>query len=92
MNARRHFIAALGASALAMPLQALAQQIPAKTRRIGILLFNSPQIDPIGPLLQGLQSLGYTDGKTVPSTTDLPMANSNGFRASPQSWYRLNQM
>ena len=65
MNARRHFIAALGASALAMPLQALAQQIPAKTRRIGILLFNSPQIDPIGPLLQGLQSLGYTDGKTV---------------------------
>ena len=65
MIARRHFIAALSASTLAMPLHVLAQQIPAKTRRIGILLFNSPQIDPIGPLLQGLQTLGYTDGKTV---------------------------
>src|SRR5712672_2439015 len=65
MNARRHFIASLGASALAIPIHALAQQIPAKTRRIGILLFNSPQIDPIGPLLQGLQTLGYTEGKTV---------------------------
>src|SRR4029079_4612274 len=62
---RRHFIYGLGASVLAMPLQVLAPQIPAKTRRIGILLFNSPQIDPIGPLLQGLQALGYTDGKTV---------------------------
>src|SRR4029078_4177829 len=48
-----------------MPRHDLAQQIPAKTRRIGILLFNSPQIDPIGPLLQGLQSLGYTDGQTI---------------------------
>jgi putative ABC transport system substrate-binding protein len=65
MNARRRFIASLGASALAIPIHALAQQIPAKTRRIGILLFNSPQIDPIGPLLQGLQTLGYTEGKTV---------------------------
>src|SRR3954467_3415566 len=65
MNARRHFIASLGATTLAMPLGVLAQQLPAKTRRIGILLFNSPQIDPIGPLLQGLQALGYTDGKTV---------------------------
>src|SRR6188474_3407120 len=62
---RRHFIYVLGASVLAMPLQVLAQQIPAKTRRIGILLFNSPQIDPIAPLLQGLQSLGYIDGKTI---------------------------
>src|SRR6476619_8469196 len=62
---RRHFIYVLGTSVLAMPLQVLAQQIPAKARRIGILLFNSPQIDPIGPLLQGLQALGYTDGKTV---------------------------
>src|SRR6476646_10208839 len=62
---RRHFTYVLGASVLAMPLQVLAQQIPAKARRIGILLFNSPQIDPIGPLLQGLQSLGYTDGKTI---------------------------
>src|SRR5215813_1377459 len=65
MTARRHFITVLGASALAMPLRVLAQPAPAKMRRIGILLFNSPQIDPIGPLLQALQSLGYTDGKTV---------------------------
>src|SRR4029079_976502 len=62
---RRHFIYVLGASVLAMPLQVLAQQIPAKTRRIGILLFNSPQIDPIAPLLQGLQSLRYIHGTTI---------------------------
>ena len=38
---------------------------PGKVRRVGILLFNSPQTDPIGPLLEGLQGLGYVDGKTI---------------------------
>ncbi len=33
--------------------------------RIGFLLFNTPQAEPIGPLLQGLQAMGYVDGKTV---------------------------
>lgn len=61
---RRTVIAALGGAAVAWPMAAHAQQ-PRKNPRLGILLFNSPQIDPIGPLLQGLQSLGYVDGKSI---------------------------
>ena len=65
MEARRRVIAAIGASMLAAPLNAFAQQVPAKVRRIGVLLFNSPQIEPIAPLLQSLEALGYVDGKTI---------------------------
>jgi putative tryptophan/tyrosine transport system substrate-binding protein len=65
MTSRRNFIIALGASSLALPLAAVAQQSPAGIKRIGILLFNSPQVDPIGPLLQGLQDLRYVEGKTI---------------------------
>ena len=60
---RREFIAGLGGAA-AWPLVARAQK-PERVRRVGILLFNSPQTDPIGPLLEGLQGLGYVDGKTI---------------------------
>ena len=65
MEARRRFIGALGATALATPLRAFAQQTSGKIPRIGVLLFNSPQIDPVAPLIEGLQALGYVDGKTV---------------------------
>src|SRR4051794_8307835 len=65
MNARRRFLAALGASTLALPFGAFAQQSPGKIPRIGILLFNSPQIDPVAPLLESLQGLGYVNGKTI---------------------------
>jgi putative ABC transport system substrate-binding protein len=61
---RREFIGLIGGAATALPLAARAQQ-PRKNPRLAILLFNSPQIDPIGPLLQGLQSLGYVDGKSI---------------------------
>jgi putative ABC transport system substrate-binding protein len=61
---RREFIGFIGGAATALPLAARAQQ-PRKNPRLAILLFNSPQIDPIGPLLQGLQSLGYVDGKSI---------------------------
>ena len=33
--------------------------------RIGLLLFNSPRSEPIGPLLQGLDAMGYVDGKAI---------------------------
>src|SRR5947199_132308 len=65
MKNRRRFIAALGASTLAVPLSAFAQQMPVKVPRIGLLLFNSPQTDPIAPFIEGLQALGYVDGKTI---------------------------
>ena len=60
---RRSFVAGLGVTA-AWPHFAFAQQA-GKIPRLGILLFNSPQTDPIGPLIQGLRALGYVDGKTV---------------------------
>jgi putative tryptophan/tyrosine transport system substrate-binding protein len=60
---RRSFVAGLGA-ATAWPPFAWSQQ-PGKVPRLGMLLFNSPQTDPIGPLIQGLGALGYVDGKTI---------------------------
>jgi putative ABC transport system substrate-binding protein len=64
MNARRQFLAALGATTLAMAHRVVAQQ-PGRIPRLGILLYNSQQIDPLAPLLEGLQALGYVDGKTI---------------------------
>ena len=61
---RREFITLIGGAAV-WPLSARGQQQPAGTRRIGVLLFSSPQLDRIGPLISGLESLGYVDGKTV---------------------------
>jgi putative ABC transport system substrate-binding protein len=66
MTTRRSFIvAALGAGTFAAPFGAFAQRQSGKVRCIGILLFNSPQTDPIGPFLEGMQALGYIDGKTI---------------------------
>ena len=48
-----------------MPLRVYAQQTPSKIPRVGVLLFNSPQLDPVAPLIEGLQGLGYVDGKTI---------------------------
>jgi putative ABC transport system substrate-binding protein len=64
VTTRRELLIALGASTLASPFTAFAQQ-PGKIQRIGVLLYNSPQLDPIAPLLQGLQSFGYVEGKTA---------------------------
>src|SRR6476660_10089482 len=60
---RREFIGLVGGAVAAWPLGARAQS--RKIPRLAILLFNSPQIDPIGPLLEGLQGLGYVDGKSI---------------------------
>ncbi|HEV7635665.1 MAG TPA: ABC transporter substrate-binding protein [Bradyrhizobium sp.] len=65
MNARRQFIATLGGTLFLIPFRAFAQQAIGKVSRVGMLLFNSPQIDPIAPLLEGLRTLGYVDGKAV---------------------------
>jgi putative ABC transport system substrate-binding protein len=56
-------IAGLALAALFAPLRATAQQ-PAKVPRVGVLLFNTPQAD-AGFFLQGLQALGYVDGKNI---------------------------
>src|SRR3954453_22353637 len=60
---RRSFVVGLGVAA-AWHRCAFAQQtrtIP----RLGMLLSNSPQIDPIAPLIQELRAAGYTEGETL---------------------------
>lgn len=49
---------------LAVPRQADAQQ-SAKMPRLGVLLYNPRQTEPLAPLLEELQKLGYVDGKTI---------------------------
>ena len=66
--ARRKFIAALGGTAIAWPLAARAQQAD-RMRRIGVLETRAAD-DPEGQarlalFRQGLQELGWTDGRNV---------------------------
>jgi len=65
---RREFISALGGAAASWPLGARAQQ-PERMRRIGVLDLLAPD-DPDGQarhatFLQGLQQLGWTDGRNM---------------------------
>jgi putative tryptophan/tyrosine transport system substrate-binding protein len=65
---RREFIAALGGAAVAWPSTARAQQ-PERMRRIGVLMSLAAD-DPVGQarvkaFQQGLQQLGWTDGRNV---------------------------
>jgi putative ABC transport system substrate-binding protein len=65
---RREFITLLGGAAAVSPLAARAQR-PDRMRRIGVLLSFAPD-DPeslagVGAFLQGLQQLGWTDGRNV---------------------------
>jgi putative tryptophan/tyrosine transport system substrate-binding protein len=65
---RREFIALLGSSVAAWPLAARAQQGD-RVRRVGVLM-HLPENDPetqarVRALLEGLQQLGWTDGRNV---------------------------
>src|SRR5213593_4708200 len=65
---RRSFIALLGSAAVTRPLAARAQQ-PERIRRIGVLAGfaeNAPDSQArIAAFRQGLQQLGWTDGRNV---------------------------
>jgi hypothetical protein len=68
LRRRRAFILALGGAAAAWPLAARAQQAE-RVRRIGVLM-NVAGDDPEGQarltaFVQGLQQLGWTDGRNV---------------------------
>ncbi len=65
MYSRRTLLATLGTGILAGSFDVSAQQSARKTPRLGILLFNTPQIEPIGPLQEGLKAYGYEDSKTI---------------------------
>jgi len=61
---RREFITLLGSAAAFRPLVVRAQQkVP--MRHIGILLNAKQEKATIDPVLQGLEQLGYTDGKNI---------------------------
>ena len=68
MIRRREFITLLGGAAAAWPLTARAQQ-GERVRRIGVLM-HLPESDPeaqarVRALLQGLQQLGWSEGRNV---------------------------
>jgi putative ABC transport system substrate-binding protein len=60
---RRAFIAMAG-SAAAWPLIAHAQTA-ARPRRVGILLWSKQDLFIIGPMLKGLEAIGYAEGRNV---------------------------
>src|SRR5438034_11709370 len=65
---RREFLGVLAGAVAAWPLAARAQQ-PGTVRRIGVLL-SSSETDPEGQsrvaaLRQGLQGLGWTEGRNI---------------------------
>jgi putative ABC transport system substrate-binding protein len=67
VSTRREFITLLGGAAASWPLTAGAQQ--ARMRRIGVLM-NLAADDPEAPVrlaafLQGMQQLGWTDGRNI---------------------------
>ena len=65
---RRQFISALGGGMIAWPLAARAQQ-PERMRRIGVLVpstkTDAGALDRIDAFEQGLQKLGWTDGRNL---------------------------
>jgi putative tryptophan/tyrosine transport system substrate-binding protein len=62
---RREFIALLGGAAATWPFAARAQQ-PAKMRRLGVLLYSTPQADPqMETIRRGLRELGYLEGQNL---------------------------
>ena len=88
---RREFITLLGGAAAAWPLAARAQQ-PERMRRIGVLM-NFAADDPEGQarlaaFLQGLQELGWTDGRNVRIDIAGPQAMPNTFANMRRNWSR----
>ena len=86
---RREFITLLGGAA-AWPLTARAQQ-PDRMRRTGVLMpaasDNQRYQASLAAFLQGLQQLGWTDGRNVMplgQSQDIPRAGPGG-RVSP--WF-----
>src|SRR5215510_2871005 len=80
---RREFVTLLGSAAVAWPLAARAQQ-GERMRRIGLLMGAAD--DPEGqarvtPLKEGLQELGWTDGRNIQIETRFGGADAGRIRA-----------
>jgi len=80
---RRDFIALFGGAAVTWPLSAQAQQ-PERARRIGVLMSMSAD-DPLGQgrgaaFREGLQQMGWTEGRNVRIDYRWAAANGERFR------------
>src|SRR6516162_9485271 len=80
---RRDFIALIGGGTVAWPLAARAQQ-PDQMRRVGVLISTASD-DPVGQarvatFLQGLQQLGWTDGRNMRIDTRWASNNADNGR------------
>jgi putative ABC transport system substrate-binding protein len=90
---RREFIAGLGSAAV-WPVAARAQQRE-RMRRIGAFT-NLASDDPetvrrMAALVQGLQELGWTEGRNVQIDLRSGLADTDAIADTRQSWSRLHQ-
>jgi len=65
MIGRRRCISTLVGALLSVRFAAAAARKARTVPRIGILLYNSPRVEPIAPLLHRLEAMGYVDGSTL---------------------------
>ena len=90
---RRAFIAALGGAAV-WPLAARAQQ-GERVRRIGLLVpatvDDSEYQTRLQAFLQGLQQLGWTDGRNVRIDTRWATTKPTTFADTRRNWSRLRR-
>jgi hypothetical protein len=91
---RRHFITLLGGAAAAWPLAARAQQ-GERVRRLGSLM-PFAQDNPVGQarmsaFLQGLQQLGWVDGRNLASTHAGAVAKLILSAHMPGNWSRASR-
>jgi putative ABC transport system substrate-binding protein len=80
---RRKFLATLGGAAIAWPLAARAQQ-PERMRRIGLLMGTADDREGqarVTALKQGLQELGWTEGRNIQIETRFGGADAGRIRA-----------
>lgn len=87
---RREFITLLGGAAAAWPLAARAQQSD-RMRRIGVLQILAAG-DPewqicFAAFKQGLQELGWLDGRNFTFEFEMPMAGLTGCRRLPPNLF-----
>jgi ABC-type uncharacterized transport system substrate-binding protein len=78
---RREFITVLGGAVAAWPLAADAQR-PERMRRVGVLM-NTAAVDPEAPIatfVEGMQQLGWTDGRNVRIDTRWSSGNADDIR------------